>query len=102
MARSALLRDAGIARVLNCQRDAWRSTAAALVLTYLQRHGPCLLEAARAFCERACLPPPTHPNAWGALAGHLSTIGAITMTGDWQHSFDPRSHARLQPLWRLT
>lgn len=100
MSAGALLKDAGIARVLNCQSDAWRSTAAALVLVYMQRNGPCLLEAARAFCERACLPPPTHPNAWGALACHLSTTGAIVMTGAWQASSDPRSHARLQPLWR--
>lgn len=102
MTPGIFLKNAGIAQVLNCQNDAWRSIASALVLAYIQRNGPCLLEAARGFCDRALLPPPSHPNAWGALAGHLSTIGAITMTGDWQHSFDPRSHARLQPLWRLT
>ena len=92
----------GMARVLAGQGELWYVLASALTLAYVRRHGPCLLEDARGFCERACLPPPHHPNAWGALAGRLSSANAIQMTGVWQASTDPRSHARLQPHWRVT
>lgn len=96
------LKQHAMAQVLAGDTTLWYHLASVLVLAYLRRHGPCLLEEARGFCERACLPPPTHPNAWGALAGRLSSSNAIEMTGVWQASSDPRSHARLQPHWRTT
>lgn len=98
MATGVSLRDAGMAAALNHQY-AWRFVAHLMVLSYMCRHGPCLMEAAREFCESVGVVP-THPNAWGALVSSMAVADEIQMTGRWAPSRAPRSHARLQPLWR--
>lgn len=97
---SQTARNAGQAAVLNHQGHVWQLLAGALTLIYIKHHGPCLMEAARAFCMRVHLEPPTHPNAWGALTAQMAIRGEIEMTGQWLASEDVRSHARLQPVWR--
>lgn len=86
--------------VFNNQSESWSLIARELMMTYIEASGPCLMEAARRFALACGLPPPTHPNAWGAATGALSKAGLIVMTGAWTKAESIKSHAAMYPLWR--
>ena len=44
---------------------------------------------------------PKHPNAWGALINHLVKQERLKPTKDWVKMSDPKSHARLTPLYEV-
>ena len=60
-----------------------------------------LAEEFRVVCERHGIGP-EHHNGWGALTMALARAGTITETGRLAKSQSPRSHARKQPVWRVT
>jgi len=88
------LRDAGIARV-SANNDSWMESALAKIerLDFDEATG----EDFRMLLE---LPEPKHPNAWGALTRTAISRGLIIPTGHWVKMKDPRSHARMTPLYR--
>ena len=60
-----------------------------------------LAEEFRRVCEARGVTP-EHHNGWGALTMALARAGTITETGRLAKSQSPRSHARKQPVRRVT
>lgn len=99
-----LLRDEGTALALANAGEDWHDTATALALKYFTDAGwdGALFEDARAYAMECGIGLPPSPNAWGAVALSLSTRKLITKTGVLLPSKRVSSHARSQPVWRLT
>jgi hypothetical protein len=98
------LRDEGAALALENAGEDWHNTATALTLKYFTEAGwdGALFEDARAYATKVGIGTPPSANAWGAVALSLSTRKLITKTGVLQSSKAVKSHARSQPVWRLT
>jgi hypothetical protein len=99
-----VLRDEGAKiALLNAGAD-WHDNAIALVLKYFAEAGwrGALFEDAREYAIRCGIGAPPSPNAWGAVALAMSKRNLITKTGAMLPSRAIRSHARSQPVWRLT
>lgn len=98
------LRDAGAEIALANAGADWHDTAAILVLKFFEAAGwnGALFEDAREYAMKCGIGVPPSPNAWGALALSLSKKNLITRTGVLLPSKAIRSHARSQPVWRLT
>jgi hypothetical protein len=47
------------------------------------------------------VPPPKHPNAWGAFVMHLIKRERLKPTGDLVRMVMPKSHARLTRLYEV-
>ena len=56
-------------------------------------------EDIRFHCEQT-VGYPKHPNAWGALTNALIKRGIIQGTGFFKPMLDPRSHARITPIYK--
>ena len=99
-----LLRDEGAELALANAGEDWHETASALALKYFTDAGwdGALFEDARAYAMECGIGLPPSPNAWGAVALSLSTRKLITKTGVLLQSKHVSSHARSQPVWRLT
>lgn len=97
-------RDTGAAAALQSAGSEWSQRARGLVLEYLAMVGAqgALMEWCRMYAVSKGLGKPPSPNAWGAVALVLARRQRIERTGQMYRSVSPRSHARLQPLWRLT
>jgi len=101
---TAALRDAGAEAALAHAGEAWRGLAEYFVYRYLLHvgNGGCLFEEARAFAEGCFKSTPPSPNAWGALALHMSSSGSIERTGERQRSAAfATNHARDAAVWRI-
>lgn len=87
-------RDAGIERVTDNNRD-WMDLALSRLekLEFDEATG----EDFRMLLE---LPEPKHSNAWGAFVRTAIARGLVMPTGHWVKMKDPRSHARMTPLYR--
>ena len=98
------LRDAGAEIALANAGADWHDMATALVLKFFSEAGwnGALFEDARAYAMKCGIGAPPSSNAWGALALALSKRNLITRTGVLLPSKAVRSHARSQPVWRLT
>jgi hypothetical protein len=98
------LRDEGAALALANAGEDWHNTATALTLKYFTDAGwgGALFEDARAYAMKCGSGTPPSANAWGAVALSLSARKLITKTGVLRSSKAVRSHARSQPVWRLT
>ena len=98
------LRDEGAALALANAGEDWHNTATALTLKYFSDAGwdGALFEDARAYAMKCGIGTPPSANAWGAVALSLSARKLITKTGVLRSSKAVRSHARSQPVWRLT
>ena len=98
------LRDEGAKIALANAGDDWHNTAIILVLKYFAAAGwkGALFEDAREYAIKCGISAPPSPNAWGAVALSLSKRNLITRTGAMLPSRAVRSHARAQPVWRLT
>jgi len=98
------LRDEGAALALENAGEDWHNTATALTLKYFSDAGwgGALFEDARAYAMKCGIGTPPSANAWGAVALSLSARKLITKTGVLRSSKAVRSHARSQPVWRLT
>jgi len=96
-------RDLGAQLTLDLQGEPWRDRACALCLDFFRVMGEdgCLFEGARHYAIVKGIEEPSSPNAWGALVLFMSKRGLIKRTGRWEQSLDARSHARMQPKWRL-
>jgi hypothetical protein len=96
------LRDRGVQMVLLPLED-WAPMATRLCREFYWQAGPngALFEDARQYAETRGLPRPPSPNAWGAIARNMAVEGTIVRTGRFRKSVSVRSHARMQPLWRL-
>ncbi len=99
-----VLRDEGAKIALTNAGDDWHDAAIALVLKYFAEAGwrGGLFEDAREYAINAGIGMPPSPNAWGAVALAMSKRNLITKTGAMLPSRAIRSHARSQPVWRLT
>jgi len=99
-----LLRDAGAALALANAGEDWHEMATTLTLKYFADVGwdGALFESARAYAMECGIGIPPSPNAWGAVALSLSKRKLITKTGVLLPSKRISSHARSQPVWRLT
>lgn len=93
------LKAEGIRTVLDNQGEAWSALAGQLIAAYIAKHGPCLMEDARAFAIECGLEQPSHPNAWGAVVSGLSRRGVVEMAGTWAKAQSVKSHASMYPLW---
>ena len=104
MTLGKLLRDEGAALALTNAGEDWNDMASALALKYFTDVGwdGALFEDARAYAMECGIGLPPSPNAWGAVALSLSTRKLITKTGVLLSSKRVSSHARSQPVWRLT
>lgn len=91
-------RDEGQARVL--ARSAGFTANAVEVVRRRLAGAEVLAEEFRRVCVEEGVEP-LHHNAWGALTSQLSKMEMIEKTGQYERSRDPRSHARLQPVWRV-
>jgi hypothetical protein len=89
-----LRRDAGITAVIDNNKD-WMDVAISR-LRYLD-FDEATGEDFRMLLE---LPEPKHSNAWGAFVRTAIARGLIVPTGNWVKMRDPRSHARMTPLYR--
>lgn len=78
----------------------WIAEAAAVVQRELAGQ-EVLAEEFRRVCEAAGVAP-EHHNGWGALTMALAKRGTITDTGRLAKSRAPKSHARRQPVWRVS
>jgi hypothetical protein len=98
------LRDEGAALALANAGEDWHDTASAFALKYFTDAGwdGALFEDARAYAMKCGIGTPPSANAWGAVALSLSARKLITKTGVLRSSKAVRSHARFQPVWRLT
>jgi len=98
------LRDEGTALALENAGEDWHNTATSIALKYFTNVGwdGALFEDARAYAIECGIGLPPSPNAWGAVALSLSTRRLITKTGILLPSKRASSHARSQPVWRLT
>lgn len=96
------LRDEGAQLALKNAGDEWRTTATTLVLKYFNIVGDGLFEDAREYAVSCGITAPPSPNSWGAVALSLSKKRLITKTGVLLPSKTTKSHARSQPVWRLT
>jgi hypothetical protein len=96
-------RDLDCARVLRNAGDEWQDRAIALALQFFSQAGSrgALFEGARDFALLCGLKAPPSPNAWGAVTLLMARRGLIERTGEWNKSRDVRSHARMQPHWRI-
>jgi len=99
-----LLRDEGAALALANAGEDWHDAASAFALKYFTDAGcdGALFEDARAYAMKCGIGTPPSANAWGAVALSLSTRKLITKTGVLRSSKAVKSHARSQPVWRLT
>ena len=98
------LRDEGAQLALDNAGDSWHDMATALALKYFSAAGKqgALFEDARAFAMSCGISQPPSPNAWGAVALAMSKKKMIIRTGAMLPSKTAKSHARVQPVWRLT
>ena len=98
------LRDEGAQIALANAGDEWHDLAMTLTLKYFAAVGErgALFEDARAYAVACGISAPPSPNAWGAVALDLSKKNRITRTGVMLPSKTAKSHARAQPVWRLT
>jgi len=98
------LRDEGAALALENAGEDWHDAASAFALKYFTDAGwdGALFEDARAYAMKCGIGTPPSANAWGAVALSLSARKLITKTGVLRSSKAVRSHARSQPVWRLT
>ena len=99
-----LLRDEGAETALANAGEDWHNTATKLALKYFADVGwyGALFEDARVYAMECGVGIPPSPNAWGAVALSLSKRKLITKTGVLLPSKRISSHARSQPVWRLT
>jgi len=101
------LRDMGTQAVLEFAGGDWRGRAIALCTEFFriaQAINPgagTLFEEAKAYAIERGLEDPHHDNAWGAVCLTMSRRGLIVKTGQYANSSGVRSHARVNPLWRL-
>lgn len=100
------LRDAGMARVIENQDDAWRRgyrTHAAAFLSRAQPGDTFTGEALRLYVA-PLIGQPSHHNAWGAMAAsHIRQwlkAGQIEMTG-FERAKSAQAHARQYPLYSV-
>lgn len=102
---AALLRDAGMQTVRDHQADNWKAAYVYAVAQWFEKLAPgeeFIGEQIRQAVQPV-IGPPTHANAWGAMAGstlrrwarerRIELIGVRRATG-------MTSHARLYPLYR--
>ncbi len=47
------------------------------------------------------LPPPHHPNTWGAFTLYLSSAGRIKWTGGYSKAVSPKTHSHPVKMWRI-
>jgi hypothetical protein len=92
-------RDEGMERVLKKAGIKFTEQACEVVRHKLTG-AECLAEEFRRVCIEEGVEP-HDPHAWGALTNNLARAGVIEKTGRIEKSKDPRSHARLQPVWRV-
>ena len=99
-----LLRDEGAELALLNAGVGWHDAAATLALKYFSDAGwnGGLFEDAREYAVKCGISSPPSANAWGAVALSLSKRNLITKTGVLLPSKAIKSHARSQPVWRLT
>lgn len=98
------LRDEGAKKALENAGANWHEVAITLAVKYFKTVGVngALFEDVRKYAVTCGLRAPPSPNAWGAVALDMSKKKMIIRTGDFLPSKDSRSHARSQPVWRLT
>jgi hypothetical protein len=97
------LRDSGAQMALEHAGELWGDGAQRLAIEFYRKAGDAgaLAEGARQHAVERGLGAPPSPNAWGAVTLGLVRKKVIVRTGRWDKSTDSRSHARMQPLWRL-
>jgi hypothetical protein len=97
------LRDEGTQLALDHAGDNWHDAARHIALSKLKMAGPkgCLFEEIRHYATELGLPEPPSPNAWGAIALHLSKSKKIVKTGEYRNARSVRSHAHTFAVWRL-
>lgn len=88
-------KSAGIAKVLQHNAN-WQESAEAIALGLL---GEFTSDDIRLACQKAGLPQPKHPNAWGAVISALAKSGAIVRVG-FRNSALKSAHARMVGVWR--
>ena len=98
------LRDEGAEIALANAGADWHNTAIMLALKYFGTKGlnGALFEDVREYAVECGIGAPPSPNAWGAVALSMSKRNLITKTGVLLPSKAIKSHARAQPVWRLT
>lgn len=98
------LRDEGTKSALENAGENWHDTAITLAIKYFRTVGMkgALFEDVRKYAFACGISAPPSPNAWGAVALDMSKKNMIVRTGAFLPSKDSRSHARSQPVWRLT
>jgi len=91
-------RDRGMKKVLENNKD-W--IAAALEALAQYPHGEAMGEDLKAFVTQR-LGEPFHVNAIGAFIKAAMRAGVIVPTGEWRQSKMKSSHARRNPVYRVT
>jgi hypothetical protein len=94
-------RDLGLARIERKNLD-WMTHAMQLLPQMRGYYDEVTGEEMRVWLLGQGLPPPSKPNAWGALTRTAITRGLLTDTGRVSNMRVKQSHARRTPVWRFT
>ena len=93
------LRDRGMARTLEAERDEWINEALGQLARYAAFHSIFKTEDFREACERAGVENPHDHHVWGALTNLASRRGLIQWTGQYVPSESPKTHGHPVKLW---
>jgi hypothetical protein len=88
-------RDQSLETVLENAGQDWKASVIGVAKTM---DGELIGETIRKACEAHGLKP-HHPNAWGAIVSLLVKRGVLRPTGQHQPMREPRSHARMTPVY---
>lgn len=93
-------RDAGIARTMNAESDAWKASALDGLRRYVLLHNTFTMEAFRYEWMASGREPPHDHHVWGGLAHAARAAGIIEATGDYRKAASPGTHSHPVAVWR--
>lgn len=96
------LKDHGMARTLEAERDAWIEATLSWLRRYASHHSVFKTEDFRDACLQAGLDPPHDHHVWGAMTNLACKRKIIRWTGRYVGSESPKTHGHPVKLWEAT